>query len=372
MDSIASPSIDLLRNTFDALPGAFFLTDKNSQVVYVNKAVEKRTGFAVAEVIGKKPRELWGGNMTPDFYHELWKQIKQKQLPFVGEAVNRNKNGEAFVDQLQIAPIFDESGAIAYYIEIQPEFDKPSRTARFQTEFQSALSQQQIFGSDIIEWMLPWLDPQSGPLQRTKEMIKDLGQATKHLGSFLADVFVLPTQRFFYAREEDRELILMAQEDSHAFKKLYIKYKKEIHRYFLHHLRGNNVLAEDLLQETFYRALRYLSSFRSTNASYRTYLLRVAHSVLINYYRKDQPLLIEEKDFDRPDNHREFKDAVNEDRVRQSMIFLSEAEQQLVQMYYEEELSVHEIASLLNKTENAVKLGLSRARKRLKEVLQEN
>src|SRR3989338_11548541 len=57
----------LLKETFDTLPGALFLTNPKGEVVYANNAMESRTGFSVSEIVGKRPKELWGGNMEQPF-----------------------------------------------------------------------------------------------------------------------------------------------------------------------------------------------------------------------------------------------------------------------------------------------------------------
>jgi len=43
--------------------------------------------------------------------------------------------------------------------------------------------------------------------------------------------------------------------------------------------------AEDLTQETFLRAFKHLSHFQNRGYSYLSYLLTIAHNVLVNYYR---------------------------------------------------------------------------------------
>ena len=51
--------------------------------------------------------------------------------------------------------------------------------------------------------------------------------------------------------------------------------------------------AEDLLQETFVRAIRATGSLRD-GAKLRSYLMTIAHNLMINQYRKKKPLLFSE------------------------------------------------------------------------------
>lgn len=49
------------------------ITDSEGRIVYMNKAVEDATGFSIIESIGKKPSQLWGGEMDLEFYQNMWK-----------------------------------------------------------------------------------------------------------------------------------------------------------------------------------------------------------------------------------------------------------------------------------------------------------
>lgn len=169
------------------------------------------------------------------------------------------------------------------------------------------------------------------------------------------------------AREEDRKLILDAQQDSKAFTRLYTKYWQDVRNYFLRHVGGDKTSADDLAQDTFFRALRYLPVFRIANASYRTYLLRIAHNLLVNFYRKKKTASLEEAGKVHDKYAGKFQDVIARDNLWQSVKGLSEIEQQVLKMMYQEELSAREISLLLNKTENAVKLVLSRARAKLRD-----
>ncbi|PIT86329.1 MAG: RNA polymerase subunit sigma-24, partial [Candidatus Magasanikbacteria bacterium CG10_big_fil_rev_8_21_14_0_10_43_6] len=71
-----------------------------------------------------------------------------------------------------------------------------------------------------------------------------------------------------------------AQQDGAAFGALYSKYYHRIFHYFYERVLKQRGVAEDLAQETFLRAFRHVTFFEHKNASYYTYLLRIAHNVL--------------------------------------------------------------------------------------------
>jgi RNA polymerase sigma-70 factor (ECF subfamily) len=66
---------------------------------------------------------------------------------------------------------------------------------------------------------------------------------------------------------------------------LYMRYMKDVHRYLLFLCRDPHA-AEDIVQETFYRAYLYLDSCRGEMV--KPWLFKVAHHALIDYKRKER------------------------------------------------------------------------------------
>jgi RNA polymerase sigma-70 factor, ECF subfamily len=84
--------------------------------------------------------------------------------------------------------------------------------------------------------------------------------------------------------EDEQELIARAKTDAEAFGDLYQRYVKRIFNYHYRHT-SNRADAEDLTSRTFYRALRSLHSYRETGAPFQAWLFRIAHNLLVNWYR---------------------------------------------------------------------------------------
>ena len=125
-------------------------------------------------------------------------------------------------------------------------------------------------------------------------------------------------------------------------------------------------VAEDLAQETFVKAYQKLPNFRLRAYSYFSYLKTIAHNTLVKYYKKPKTVSLEElgdiAEESAPDKS-ETKEA--SELLWQAIEKLPEAEKNIVLLKYREGRSVKEIAKLAQKSENAVKLVLSRARKKL-------
>jgi RNA polymerase sigma-70 factor (ECF subfamily) len=166
----------------------------------------------------------------------------------------------------------------------------------------------------------------------------------------------------------DDTLVERAQEDARQYELLYTKYTKKIYTYFWFRVGRNREVAEDLTQDTFFHAFRSLDRFKTQGYSYFSYLLRIAHNLLVNYYRKPKTIALPEPD-SMPAEYTE--DARDVERKSDSLIIwkamkdLPINEQNALILFYWDDLSVREIAAIMDKSENAVKLLLSRGRKRL-------
>lgn len=131
-------------------------------------------------------------------------------------------------------------------------------------------------------------------------------------------------------------------------------------------------LAEDAVQETFLKALKHYGSFQH-QCSEKTWLIRIAINCCKNIMRtrwfqiRQNPLQEEYKQ----DDTDPIDDFLEKDSVSTAIMKLRADDRQLLILYYYQELPAREIAAMIGKSENAVIQRLSRARKRLKNILLE-
>lgn len=358
----------VLTDTLDQLPGGLLITDMESRVLYASRSLERRTGFSVAEIVGKKPGELWGGKMRKQFYSALWQTIEAERRPFVGEVKNMRKNGAKHDEHIFILPIYDHVGATQYFAEVHPELlDRESELA-FGREFLARTGGVRQERS-LFSWIFQRLGQRADGTMN--QLVQPIVAEDFHDGaSFLKEALIGPMEKVFARRTEDAVLIAQAQSNPELFGTLYTKYASVVREYFLRRLEGSSLLAEDLMQEVFIRAFRYLPSFRMTNASYFTYLLRVAHSVLVNHYRRQRHDTIPLSGSEEQLEAILIEEHVPERTMDFLLEHLTEIERAIMLSKYRDGLKVKAIASKFGKTENAVKLILSRTRKKIKKSLQ--
>lgn len=93
------------------------ITDKEGVIQYVNPAFEATTGYSSNEVIGKTPKILQSGRQGPEYYKKLWATILSGET-FYAQTTNKKKNGDHYVADQTISPIFNESKQITHFVSI--------------------------------------------------------------------------------------------------------------------------------------------------------------------------------------------------------------------------------------------------------------
>ncbi len=354
-------SASTLAVLFDQFPGGFLVTDTTSRVLYANRAVERRTGYAVAEIIGKKPGELWGGHMPRSFYAQLWHTIGIETRPFVGRFDNQPKAGVRRWETLQIAPIKNCQGITEYYVELHPELTSLAEERQFHEQF---LSEAGEWHRAPGLWQRFLCLIARGSVESAAWLERISPEATP--SQFIHEELILPTQMALARRFEDTPLIRAAQADPAVFALLYEKYLTLIRQYFCRRVASLQE-AEDLTQEVFVRAFRALPHFRIANASYYTYLLHVAHNLLVDHYRSaTQSSAWQPETLEAVAGMGAVPDFENLEMLLAS---LSPIERSAMLLTYRDGFKAWEVAERLGKTENAVKLILSRSRKKLRTAL---
>jgi RNA polymerase sigma-70 factor, ECF subfamily len=88
-------------------------------------------------------------------------------------------------------------------------------------------------------------------------------------------------------RDEERELVRRAQAgDTAAFRALYERHAATVHRYAIVPLVSDRALAEDLLADTFVRAMENIDRFRWQGKGVLPWLIRIAKNLCLDHLRK--------------------------------------------------------------------------------------
>ncbi len=101
-------------------PASVVVTDKNGTIEYVNPTFSEVTGFSADEAIGQNPRILKSGHHPKSFYEDLWNTILAGRT-WMGEFLNRKKNGEAFWESVSISAIKNDAGEITHFVAVKQD-----------------------------------------------------------------------------------------------------------------------------------------------------------------------------------------------------------------------------------------------------------
>lgn len=156
-----------------------------------------------------------------------------------------------------------------------------------------------------------------------------------------------------------RQLVERAQAgDRDALEELYLLHFDRIYSY-LHMSVGNRHDAEDLTTQTFLKMLESIGRFRFTSAPFSAWLFRIAHNLAMDHFRagrRVQP----ESDLPEPaDQELSAEAAAMQEIGRQSMLEmieeLSPEQRQVLTLKFVFNFPNGEVATILGKTEGAVK-----------------
>ena len=141
---------------------------------------------------------------------------------------------------------------------------------------------------------------------------------------------------------------------------------------------NNRELAEELSQDVFIKAYRYLADFKG-NSKFSTWLYTIVNSTCLSHLRKKKDgtiLLEEEKMTAISDNYQTENPINNMEKQAQKQVLeqaikqLPEEDARMLALFYQSEQSIEEIGVITGFTAGNVKIKLFRARQKLKEILE--
>jgi PAS domain S-box-containing protein len=107
-----------LRSAVERSSDIVVVTDAAAQIVSVNPAFERVTGYARRQAVGRNPRILKSGRQAPAFYAGMWSTLTQGKA-WHGEVVNRRADGGLVVAEATITPVRDRLGSVVSYVAVE-------------------------------------------------------------------------------------------------------------------------------------------------------------------------------------------------------------------------------------------------------------
>ena len=163
--------------------------------------------------------------------------------------------------------------------------------------------------------------------------------------------------------------------DEAALGELYNRYEGKIYTY-IYRRTSNQALAEDLTAQVFLKMLEAIRNRKAWNSSFSGWIYRIAHNLIVDFYRRrdrQQQVSIDDTfelkaDGDSPVEAAEK--SLESDRLKAAIRRLTEEQAEVISLRFLEGYSINEVATMMNKTEGAIKALQYRAVATLRQLLQ--
>jgi RNA polymerase sigma-70 factor, ECF subfamily len=174
---------------------------------------------------------------------------------------------------------------------------------------------------------------------------------------------------------DENAVFLACHGNADAFSYLYAQNVTRIYNYIFYRI-GSSADAEDITSRVFYRAFGHINSYIEKGVPFSAWLYRIAHNLIANWHRdntrrKEVPLE-DHLDIPHPTDHPERSLEKNQEMelLLKGVRRISADRQQLILLKYLDNLSNAEIATIMGRSEGAIKSLYHRALLALREEME--
>lgn len=159
----------------------------------------------------------------------------------------------------------------------------------------------------------------------------------------------------FCTMTDDALVVAFAQGNNSAFDRLLERHREALVSYIFYTVRDSHV-ADDIFQETCFKAIATIKQERYTqNGTFRAWLMRIAHNLMIDYFRQKKNENCISRDAYETDllNHPAFCEETVETAIARNQVlndvkkmirFLPDTQRTVLEMRYYREWSFKDIA----------------------------
>ena len=187
------------------------------------------------------------------------------------------------------------------------------------------------------------------------------------------------------SKEEIEALVHQAQKGSvESFETLYDYFFEKIYRHV--GFRVDPEYVEDVVSDIFLKVVQSLPKYApKKSASFAAWVFRIAHNQIVDYYRKQKEILIQEfggeedgqesffdtfPDEDTPTPDVQVQQMLEAKKIREALQHVRPAHREILELKYLEDFTNKEIAQITGKSEGNVRIIQLRALKELRTHLE--
>lgn len=164
--------------------------------------------------------------------------------------------------------------------------------------------------------------------------------------------------------------------DGNAFGRLYDMHVDRVYRHIYYRV-GNEADAEDLTQQVFLKAWEAIRRYKRTESRFIAWLMTISHNVVVDFYRtrykRDKAYLEADTMADEsiPSPEQETMARFEQQQLRRAIQQLPKDQQHVILLRFVEGFRNPEIASIIGKSEGAIRVILHRGLVALRYILEE-
>ncbi len=174
-------------------------------------------------------------------------------------------------------------------------------------------------------------------------------------------------------------LLKLKKKDPEAFSQIYDLYVTPIYR-FIYFKVATRQDAEDLTSEAFLKVWQYIAETENEVENLRAFLYKTARNLVIDFYRRnakrditqDIEVLSSVQDERQQDLLSRIETKIDMENMETILRKMKDEYREIIILRYIEELSINEIAKVLERSKGSARVLLHRALKVARELLKKN
>ncbi len=167
------------------------ITDADTVIVYANPAWQKMSGYALADVLGKKASMLKTDKTPEAVLANLRKAIVEGSSFYSDDIVNSRPDGSEYCAELSLFSIrSSENGEVQFYVGLQNDITVYKQQDRSKTEFIALASHQLRTPLTEIRWSLS--DLRKGEMSESQRLLADVAfNASVHMAETIKSMLTI-------------------------------------------------------------------------------------------------------------------------------------------------------------------------------------
>ncbi len=166
--------LHLQGTALEAAANSIMITNLRGDIVWINSAFTKLTGYDDNDLVYKNARILDSGKHDKEFWSLLWNTILSGKV-WHGEITNQKKNGELYIEEQMITPVYNRQNEITHFIAVKQDITgrKKREQELLESNFKNEVLAYIVNHSPAISFL--WKSDSNWTVEFVSDNIKQYG-----------------------------------------------------------------------------------------------------------------------------------------------------------------------------------------------------